>query len=256
MKILLTTTGKIVLILSILFAAPQFTQTTQAQEQGIILHTTDFTIKNGHAAKFREGVKAWKACYLENNGSWEWNVWYRANGEGNVYTLTSVMMNWAELDEEDGAGRACRNISRELINPHVEKSMVAYSRYLPAQSTPDAFAPDDNVVNVVSFKVKNFSVFQEIVGNMVAAMRSVEGNPRGHWYSVMGGGSEMANFLLVLPFKGFAGLDADMTPPWEVYEQAHGKNRRDQDQARFSEAVANSWSHLYRLVEDLSHSNN
>lgn len=244
-----------VLILSILIATPQFTHFAYAQEQGIILHTTDFTIKNGHGEKFREGVKAWKACYLENNGDWEWNVWYRTDGESNVYTLTSVMMNWAELDEVDQAGRACRDISRELITPHVEKSVVAYSRHLPARSTSVPFAPDDNVVRVSSFKVNNFPVFNELVDNMVAAMRSAEGNPRGHWYSVMGAGAEAPNFLLVMPFKGFAGMDVRMTPVWDVYEQLHGKRKRDQDQDRFRQAVTDSWSHVYRLVEDLSHYN-
>jgi hypothetical protein len=256
MKVLMTTTGKIVLILAILFATPQFTKTTHAQEQGIILSMTEFTIKNGHSTKFQEGVKAWKACYLENDGEWEWNVWYRSQGESNVYTLTSVMMNWAEMDEVDEAGRACRDISRELINPHVEKAVVSHARHLPARSSSNPFSPDENVVRVTSFQVKNFPVFQEILAGMTDAMRRQEGNPRGHWYSVLGGGPESADYMLVMPFKGFAGMDVSMLPPWDVYEQVHGTRKRDQDRARFSDALVNSWSYLYRLVEDMSHSNN
>jgi hypothetical protein len=252
----MTTLGKFAMIILIVFAAPQFTKTTHAQQQGILLSMTEFTIKNGHAAKFREGVKAWKACYLENNGDWEWNVWYRTQGESNVYTLTSVMANWAEMDNEDKAGMACRDIARELIDPHVEKAVNSQARHLPAQSRSVPFSPDENVVNVVSFKANNISAFQEIMTNMTNAMRTVEGDVRSHWYRVFGGGPEAASYFLVTPFKGFSGLDQSMTPPWDVYEQAHGKRKRDQDQARFGEIVESSWAYLYRLVEDMSHSNN
>jgi hypothetical protein len=253
MKVL-TTTGKIALIVSILFTIPQFTTKSYAQEQeGIILNMTELTVKNGHTAKFREGVKAWKACYLENNGEWEWDLWYRVQGESNVYVLTSVMMNWAEMDQDDEAGMKCRDISRELIDPHVEKAVNDHARHLPARSSSNPFSPDENVVRVTSFQVKNFPVFQEILASMTDAMRRQEGNPRGHWYSVLGGGPESANYFVVLPYKGFAGMDVSMLPPWDLYEQVHGTSKREQDRARFSDALVNSWSYLYRLVEDLSH---
>ncbi len=49
----------------------------QESERGFIISMTEFTIKPGHVNQFREGVKAWKACYLENEGEWTWSNWQR-----------------------------------------------------------------------------------------------------------------------------------------------------------------------------------
>lgn len=60
------------LIFAMLFIAVStlFSNGIQAQEaeKGFILSMTEFTIKPGHDMQFREGVKAWKACYIENGG--------------------------------------------------------------------------------------------------------------------------------------------------------------------------------------------
>jgi hypothetical protein len=37
---------------------------------GHLMSVTEFTVKPGHEMQFREGIKAWKACYLENKGEW------------------------------------------------------------------------------------------------------------------------------------------------------------------------------------------
>lgn len=47
----------------------------QTEPLGRLLSVTEFTIKPGHEMQFREGVKAWKACYLENKGEWTWRLW-------------------------------------------------------------------------------------------------------------------------------------------------------------------------------------
>jgi len=51
-------------------ASTLFGNGVQAQEteKGFILSMTEFTVKRGHDVQFREGVKAWKACYIENKG--------------------------------------------------------------------------------------------------------------------------------------------------------------------------------------------
>jgi hypothetical protein len=84
-------------ILTGLFAIPA--AQAQDEEGSMILSATEFTIKPGHNTQFMEGVKAWKACYLEHEGEWTWNLWSRVQGEGNVYILASFMENWAEMDD-------------------------------------------------------------------------------------------------------------------------------------------------------------
>jgi hypothetical protein len=37
---------------------------------GPLMSVTEFAIKQGHEMQFREGIKAWKDCFIENEGEW------------------------------------------------------------------------------------------------------------------------------------------------------------------------------------------
>jgi hypothetical protein len=243
------------LIFAMLFIAVStlFSNGVQAQEteKGFILSMTEFTIKPGHDMQFREGVKAWKACYLKNGGDWTWNVWHRKNGEGNVYVLTSGMANWAEMDETDEAGMKCRDLSRELINPHVESSENNFARFIPEYSK--TFPNPDPVLWVNNWKVNNGTRFREIVKEVTGAAANAEGSQRGFWYSVMGGNKDVADFFVATPFANYAAMDVDRENVWNIYEKANGKEKRDQMQAEFREITEESWSYLFKLADDLSH---
>ncbi|MCA1758173.1 MAG: hypothetical protein LC658_00245 [Bacteroidales bacterium] len=230
-----------------------FSNGIQAQEteKGFILSVTEFTIKSGHDMQFREGVKAWKACYLENGGEWTWNLWHRKNGKGNVYVLSSRMANWAEMDETDDAGKNCRDIGRELINPHVETAENNFARYIPEFSMT---SPNPGpVIWVNNWKVNNGTRFREIVKEVTGAVAKAEGSPRGFWYNVMGGNKDVGDFFVTTPFANYAAMDVDRENVWNIYEKANGKEKRDQMQAEFREIVEESWSYLYKLADDLSH---
>jgi hypothetical protein len=230
-----------------------FTNGVEAQksEKGFILSMTEFTIKRGHDNQFREGVKAWKACYIENKGEWTWNMWHRKNGEGNVYILTSRMANWAEMDETNDDGKNCRNLVRDLINPHIESSEDNFARFEPEYSK--AYPNPDPVLWVSSWQVKNGMRFREIVKEVTAATAKAEGSSRGYWYSYMGGSKDAADFFVATPFANFAALDVDRETVWNIYEKANGKEKRDQLQAEFQETIKESWSYLLKIDADLSH---
>lgn len=136
---------------------------SQAQEveKGFLLSMTEFTIKPGHDNQFKEGVKAYKACYIESKGDWTWNFWHRMNGEGNVYVLTSTMANWAEMDETDENGKNCSDIAREQIIPHIESSEDNFARFMPENSK--AYPNSDMVLWVTLWQVNNGTRFKEIV---------------------------------------------------------------------------------------------
>ncbi len=223
----------------------------QETERGFILSMTEFTIKPGHNNQFREGVKAWKACYLENEGEWTWNMWSRVNGEGNVYVLTSTMSNWAEMDETDESGMKCRDVARDLINPHVESAENNYLRFLPEHSK--TYPNPDQVLWVTYWQTKNRLKFLEIVKEVTAETTKVEGAPRSFWYSVMGGGKDAADFLAATPFANFAAMDVERENVWTNYEKIFGKEKRDEMQSTFREITDVSWSYIYRLAVDLSH---
>jgi hypothetical protein len=245
--------ANLVFALVFIAASTLFSNGVQAQqsEKGFILSITELTIKPGHDNQFREGVKAWKACYIENKGEWTWNMWHRKNGEGNVYILTSRMANWAEMDETNDDGKNCRNLVRDLINPHIESSNDNFARFQPEYSK--AYPNPDPVLWVTSWQVKDGMRFREIVKEVTAATAKAEGSSRGYWYSYMGGSKDAADFFVATPFANFAALDVDRENVWNIYEKANGKEKRDQLQADFRETIKESWSYLLKLDADLSH---
>lgn len=231
-----------------------FTEGVQAQddEQGFLLSMTEFTIKPGHNNQFREGVKAWKACYLENEGDWTWNMWSRVNGEGNVYALTSAMGNWAEMDERDESAMQCRDIGRDLINPHVESANRNIARFMPEYSK--SYPNTDTVIWISYWQISNWSKFNEIVKDVTDEVSKAEGAPRGFWYDFMGGSKDTPDYMVATPFANFAAMDVERDHVWEIYEKAHGKEKREEMQESFREAVETSWSYIYRLDAETSNS--
>jgi hypothetical protein len=158
-----------------------------AQEnESFLLNMSEITVKPGHEAQFVEGVKSWKACSLENEGQDKWNIWARVQGEGIVYTMTSTMAKWAEMDEEgDAAGKACRMVVINLIRPHVKSINYNIARSIPEISRTTPMPEDTELVNVYSFKTSNSSNFREVVDALTSAMKKSEGT-RATWYSVIG----------------------------------------------------------------------
>jgi hypothetical protein len=161
------------------------------------------------------------------------------------------MANWAEMDETNDDGKNCRNLVRDLINPHIESSEDNFARFEPEYSK--AYPNPDPVLWVSSWQVKNGMRFREIVKEVTAATAKAEGSSRGYWYSYMGGSKDAADFFVATPFANFAALDVDRETVWNIYEKANGKEKRDQLQAEFQETIKESWSYLLKLDADLSH---
>ena len=237
-------------IFTVLLSIP--TAQAQAEEGSVILSATEFTIKAGHDTQFREGVKAWKACYLENEGEWTWNTWHRVQGEGNVYVLASFMENWAEMDDtSDEAGQACQNLVVNLINPNIEKSTRNLFRTIPSMSRTTWAAMD--VINVTYWRVKNTPLFRETLSEVVSTVSSIEGEPRAWWYSGIGGDLNAPHFFVVTPFENFAAMDVRRDGVMTVVENQHGAEKRAELQHNYRESVDQSWSYMFRRVADLSH---
>lgn len=244
--------NKITLLMITALLAGLFAPVAEAQEEeSMILSMTEFVIKPGHNTQFREGVKAWKKCYIEHEGEWTWNMWSRVQGEGTVYGLTSFMQNWAEMDDmSDEAGQACQNLAVNLINPNIEKATSNMARTIPSMSK----APGDSmdVISVMYWRVKNGSLFMETVNEVNSTMSNLEGEPRGYWYYGVGGDLNAPHYFVVTPYENFAAMDVDRDSPWEVVESEHGADKRAELQSNYREAVDQSWSFMYRRVADLS----
>lgn len=224
----------------------------QRQEGSVILNTTEFTIKPGHNTKFQEGVKAWKACYIKNEGTWHWDMWSRLQGEGNVYALTSISPNWADFDETDEAARNCSDIGRELINPHVESTKRNVNYTMPENSSSNPWSAESKVAYVTYWNVNNYVKFMEVVNEVHNAMKEKEGNIRTYWYRSEGGGPDDSHYWAVTPYNNFAQMDESRPGAWAVLESAKGKEHSEKTRDIYLESVNKSWSYIFTLAEELS----
>lgn len=249
-----TITRKVSVAIMAIFLTMAISNVTfgQRQEGSVILNSTEFTIKPGHDTKFREGVKAWKACYIENEGTWNWHMWNRLQGVGNVYSLTSFSANWAEFDEVDEAGRNCRDISRELINPHVESTRRLVSYTMPANSNSNPWTPEIKVVSTTYWTVNNSVKFMEAINEVHNVLKEKEGNIRSYWYNTVGGGPDDVHYWMATPYKNFAQMDEVIPGVWTVVESAKGKRHSDKTRDTLRESIDKQWSYIFTFVEDLS----
>lgn len=223
------------------------------ENESFLLNLSEITVKPGHSAQFIQGVKAWKECYLENNGEDKWNMWKRVQGEGNVYTMTSVMANWAEMDEKgDPAGKECRMTVVNLIMPHVESIHYNIARSIPKFSRNGPFPEDTELVRVYNVKINNSTSFRECIKETSSALKNTTRGTRAIWYDVAGGGPEVSDYFVAIPFKNFAELDVKRDGVWTVYEKANGKKKTDELKAKFRACIDNDWSYLYTLNKALS----
>ncbi|GAL72089.1 hypothetical protein [Jejuia pallidilutea] len=159
------------------------------------------------------------------------------------------MNKWAEMDESDPAGKACRSIALDFITPHIESAEYNTARSIPEYSRKTALE-GMSIVWVNSFKVKNSMVFNEIVKEVTSVIKSQEGDNRGYWYRQMAG--EGVNYFVSTPFKDFADLDNDKDGVWAVFEKAKGKAKTKEIREKFSAVIENSQSYTYTLETDLS----
>ncbi len=228
----------------------------QSETRGHLMSVTEFVIKPGHEMQFQEGIKAWKSCYMENNGNWTWRIWERQQGEGSVYVLASEMANWAEMDRTDESAKKCRDLARSLINPHVEKATSHVTRFLPDMSkTPG----NTSEVIWVSFYKMNPG-YQQIMMEVVKEVEAIRKNANmplmGFWYQWQTGDPESPDYHFVIPYNNYAAIDSEMESVWMTVEKQAGKSKRDELQSTFRSALGDSWSYIYKLNKDISRISN
>ena len=212
---------------------------------------THIKVKMGHEAQFIEGVKMYKKCYAENGGEDKWNFWRRIQGKGTVYAVTSMMDNWAELDEErDDASKKCRSVFPSFLAPHMEESYRAITSFMPDISN-NSTDPASKVW-VTYFKVKNSADFMAVVKAVSGQIKKVEGDERAYWYAFEGGSKEAPDYLVAWPFDKYADLDKDMDGVWKIYENEHGKKKTEQLRAKFRNAVDDAWGYIYDKNDAMS----
>ncbi|MBT8260696.1 MAG: hypothetical protein KJN82_05235 [Bacteroidia bacterium] len=223
------------------------------ENESFLLNLSEITVKPGHEAQFTEGVMSYKKCYNENEGKDSWNMWRRMQGEGTVYTFTSTMTNWAEMDDSnDPAGKECRMKVVNLIMPHVKSIHYNIASSIPSFSRSTGMPEETSVVWVYNVKTNNSTAFMEVVEEISKSVKKAEGDNRGTWYSTVGGAPEVSDFFVGIPFKNFAEMDVERDGVWKIYEKAHGKKKADALRAKMRSSVSSDWSYIYTLNKELS----
>lgn len=234
------------------------TMGTMAQDAplGPLSNVTEFTIKPGHQMQFREGIKAWKACYEENNGPWTWNLWQKQNGEGTVYVLASTMANWAEMDATDESAKDCQLLAINMINPHIEKAVSHINRLMPEISNSNPF--EGEVIRVQFFKTNSSHGFQmmEVVKEVESIRREAGISVPGYWYSWQTSDPDSPNYHVVSGYEDFAAMDTPQEGVWESVEKLAGKAKREELQNKFRSAMESNWTSIYKLDKEISRTAN
>jgi len=222
----------------------------QTFEDGI-LTLTEFTIKIGHSAQFEDGVKKWKECYNANGGENTWGFWSRVQGEGRVYGITSYMENWAAMDVEDESNTGCGVIVSDFIMPHIEKVNYHITTTLPdwSKKTMDSRG---KLVWVTYFRVNDSRTFSRVVKDVTGVIAEKEGEPRGYWYSFMGGGEQDPDYMVSQMYPNYAALDADEDGPFKLYSDAKGEKKANEMMDDWNKAVDAAWSYIWEYNEELS----
>jgi hypothetical protein len=224
-----------------------------SENESMLLSISEFHVKMGENMAFQEGVKAWKSCYLENEGEWTWNVWSRINGEGTVYYLTSYSGGWAEFDRDDSAAMSCYRQAAELIMPAVKSVTNHFAYTMPGWSmTPSG--DQNTVVDVSYFRVKNYPLFNELASTVMNIIEEETGSKRTMWYRAAAGGPDSYHYMNVYGYEDMAAMDEPMDSAWQIVEAAEGEERMRELQDDYRNSVENSWTYIFRLMEDLSHS--
>ncbi|MFD2202665.1 hypothetical protein [Shivajiella indica] len=228
------------------------TLTAQTEPLGHLMSVTEFTVKPGHEMQFREGIKAWKACYIENKGEWTWRLWSRQQGEGNVYVLASDMANWAEMDKTDESGKNCQMLAMNLINPHIEKATNHMTRFQPGISNSNPL--EGEIIRVSFYKLNSINGYKmmEVVKEVEEIRKKAGLDIRGYWYSWVTADPESPNYHVVTGFKDFAAMDVVQEGVWQTVEKEVGKAKRDELQAAFRSSLESSWNYVFKLDKDIS----
>lgn len=223
------------------------------ESESELMTMTEFIVKQGHSVQFKDGVKKWKTCYNENQGSDSWSFWSRVHGERNVYGVTGYMPNWAEMDKDDEAGNSCRVVAMNFIMPHVEKAKFKITKTLPAWSRKSS-TEETKLVWVSYFRVKDRLAFSQIVKDVTTVMTDKEGEPRGYWFEFMGGGEMEPDYMVSSTYSSYADIDLEEKKdgPFSMYKKAKGDKKAKEMNDQWKMAVDAGWSYIWEYDKELS----
>lgn len=234
------------------FATTAFAQ--EQEDEDYILEVTKVGVKIGQEMKFREAVKAYHQCLIDNEYEGNWSTWSNVGGEGREYHFVSTMNNWAEMDSPHQAGETCWAEHHDNLTPHANSVAVIFARPMSDWSGE---AEDYTVVRLHHFRVDDNREFRDAVSAITSILKDAEYEHLGEWYQTIGGGADKPNYFVVAHYDNFAALDEDRTGPYQALVDAAGQERADELWEQFDDALRDDreyFSDLLRRDDELSYS--
>ena len=235
--------------------AASITAVAQDEDESYILQITEVDIKLGHVSQFREALKPYHACLIENDDDASWSAWRNVGGDGTTYHFVSDMANWAEMDASDEAAEACWSEHRENVFPHVASVSNSFARPMPDWSGD---AEDYSVVRLHQFRVDDGEQFREAVGAITSILKEAEHEHLGSWYDMIGNSSNEPDYFVVSHYENFAAMDEERAGPYKVVSEYAGEERADELWQQFGDALQDDWEYFHDMLRrdtELSHSN-
>jgi len=229
--------------------------TAQEAEPGNIVRATINTPMPGMRAAYEEGVKRHQQWHREHKDTWTYNVWEQVSGPGTGnYVHRTAGHHWADFDQSRFDAQAHSANAAENIWKHRAATETQFSFLVRSLSTiaerdgPPAMV----VVNTVKLKPDKGPLLASAVREIREARKKV-GKSREFYVNWLVNSGINGTLMMVSPRENWA----DRGGPWgenrAVLTEVHGEGQARLIMDRFSEAIEESTSAVFKYRPDLSY---
>ncbi|MDO1499867.1 hypothetical protein Q2T40_06965 [Winogradskyella maritima] len=220
-----------------------------AQNAPAMVEMIEVDVKHGHEPAFYKAMADYTACLKTNNWDGSYDAWWRQQGEGTQINFVRNVNTFADLDKESS------DVTKKCQNEHMPKIMDAstsYHSYLmsPLLDWSAKTPPVGNVVNYMTFDVKNPFEFSALIAELTNTVKDMEGY-NAHWLASKSGAEH--EFAVVFFYDNFEAMGEDEFNPWKIYAEKHGADKLKNIQSKLAASIKNVTEDMYKLDKTISY---
>jgi len=206
---------------------------------------------------FTQGVRDWHKC-LHDHGSTQTALAYSAvTGDLDRYLFLDEHRTWADMDNHDPAGSACRPTFVSEVLPHAGQAFSEVAELNARDSYMPGGGPDPApMLWVLAYRIKpgQRQVLNDALAKFAAAAARIHWEAHFAGYDIEGSGQGAENFVLVWPNKSWADVGEPAKPSdKEMMESVYGKAAAGANLKRLLGAVSDVWTEGWSYEKDLSY---
>lgn len=209
----------------------------------------------GMGGEFEKGYTLHNEWHKKND-KWPWETWQVVVGENvGSYVIRTGGHGWADWDTNGATLAAGGADFGKNAGGAVETISSRILRLLPAASAWPKEMSHPALLTVVEFRVRYAAAedFVEALGRVNEALQQNAGAKRAAaWYEVVRGDEGGPTYVLVLPHKSWADMQAPGKPFWLRVKEVVGPEEGEELRATFQNAVVSRRSLVLAYRADLS----